>query len=335
MGGRKRSQGVPRVRRRRNSAWIAFLTMVTLAFLTDWPFTIEIGGMDSAEFWRDHALLSGFVASVLLLGAGVLTLDVPRAERQARAGQRVQDEMHAALAGSLERCFNAFGRWGTAVRVIDDSPSSAASASTTARELQLAVERLIEDLRHWQMVTLALRADLDPRCADLLARQINLAKRARDLVEASAATRALRKRRTLVEQVAGTVCDLGANHELLTLATQEVVDVTLARRILSKSHDLRKVSDGEILRRWGTLRTGLGNLLATGTPGTEVGIQFFHQQFDPRLCEWRELVEARQEAADRLRRGELRLGATTRRSLGVSTPGEGVRHQDIVEIRTD
>lgn len=312
---------------KRLTAALAVGVLIGVVFVTDWPLP-GLLGLDSDAFWRDHALLSGVVGSVLLLGAGLLTYDVERDIRRMRVRRRVEDLMFHSLSGALA---DLASRLPAVRHQIDAAYHSREGSSPDVRAARDSLRHLTDELRHWQVVSLTLAHGEEPRSAELIGRQLVLANRARghlmDLVRSDSRRTAVARLRAF----ASVLSDIGANHELLCWATQDHVNLQETRRCVGGAVDL---DDANFVRTYGTFRSGLGGFHATGTPGIEPALRFYDAEFDPREHEWSELIEARIDAADRLASGTLSLHGH-RLARGAPQPlGGGVLHAAVSRIHT-
>ncbi|WP_261819178.1 hypothetical protein [Nocardioides sp. OK12] len=270
--------------------------------------------------------MSGVVGSVLLLGAGLLTYDVERDIRRDRVRRRVENLMFHSLSGSLADLAH---RMPALRREIDAAYRPGAEVAPDARSIRDALRYLTEELRHWQVVSLTLAHGEEPRSAELVGRQLVLANQARGHLVNLARSNGRRQAIASFSNFASVLSDMGANHELLCWATQENVNLQECRRSVGVTADL---NDSDFIRAYGTFRSGLGGFHATGTPGIEPALRFYDAAFDPREHEWQELIEARHDAADRLRAGSLGLSGH-RLERGASKPlGGGVLHAAISRV---
>jgi hypothetical protein len=310
---------------KRFAAALAVGILFGTVLATDWPLP-GLLHYETDAFWRDHALVSGVVGSVLLLGSGWLAYDVERDIRRERVRHRVEDLMYHSLSASLANLANRL----PAVRhQIDTAYRAGAATKADARPVRDALLHLTEELRHWQVVSLTLAHGEEPRSAELVGRQLVLANRARGHLMDLARAESRRPAIASLSSFASVLSDIGANHELLCWATQDHVSLQETRRCIGGAPDLDDIT---FVRTYGTFRSGLGGFHATGTPGIEPALRFYDAEFDPREHEWSELVEARTDAAERLQAGTLSLNEH-RLARGVRKPlGGGVLHSAISRI---
>lgn len=312
---------------KRLTAGLSVGVLISVVVVTDWPLP-GLLGVDADAFWREHALLSGVVGSVLLLGAGLLTYDVERDIRRMRVRRRVEDLMYHSLSGALA---DLASRLPAVRHQIEATYRSRDGLRPDVRATRDSLRHLMEELRHWQVVSLTLAHGEEPRSAELIGRQLVLANRARGHLMDLGRSESRRTAVASLRAFASVLSDIGANHELLCWATQDHVNLQDTRRCVGGAADL---DDASFVRTYGTFRSGLGDFHATGTPGIEPALRFYDAEFDPREHEWSELIEARIEAADRLESGTLSLNGH-RLARGAPQPlGGGVLHAAVSRIHT-
>lgn len=147
-------------------AVLAFVALTLLIIWTDWP------GALNDQFWRDHALLSGTVTSVLLLGAGLLLFDAESHRRRAARQHEINKEMHRSLRAALQSLNYS------SLTLLDES----LPRDRRVPYLDLArgdLRAYVDHVNHWALVSLILDAD-DLTVAHILTRLRSKASRIAD-----------------------------------------------------------------------------------------------------------------------------------------------------------
>ncbi|MBD7918647.1 hypothetical protein H9657_10220 [Cellulomonas sp. Sa3CUA2] len=153
--GRALLAAPPRVKQ--GVALLAICALAAIMFWTDWPHA------RLAQFWAEHAIVSGTVTSILLLGAGLLAVDA-RAERL--RGERTDQVMRLALQ-ELDAPATELLAVARAAAEHDDTDGTPLSLSTEdVMRFEGARARMLESVVAWMPVLSGLA---DGRGADPLA----------------------------------------------------------------------------------------------------------------------------------------------------------------------
>lgn len=300
----------------------AFLLLFFAILLTDWPgFN---GNPRWSIFWASHALLAGTITSVVLLGAGLLAFDVET--ESLRTARRLA--VARSIFANVEFEFRQLLR-NTQDRE-NPRPKEGEDAKRSIDIVLTGINRFDAEVRNAQLLSIALGGDEATRLAELLSR---LSARS------SLLTYSLTGGDTSFGEdgyfVLGSsywqsISDIGGILELLRYAVGAPVDAKDTRRILGKSVTGR-LSDIEVVRRWGTLREGVGTHVGWGSPPEERVVNLWFAVNDPTKFEWSELQKERSRFADLMAEGRVQNPHDIPRSSDMYPTG-GLRHPSVLPI---